>query len=116
MIVVSSPLTSPRSLIQAMLAWVTDRVREPIILDLKKCFRNVGHCFTLNTMLNIEHDQTEAKPARIRMCRRANKVYFKTRLSQWPRVNRIVRLRTFRHRLRFKEAFPPGKVRGTFPR
>lgn len=51
MIVVSSPLASPRGLIQAMLAWVTDRVRVPIILDLKKCFHNVGHCFTLNTML-----------------------------------------------------------------
>lgn len=51
MIVVSSPLAPPRALIQVVLAWVTDRVREPIILDLKKCFHNVGHCFTLNTML-----------------------------------------------------------------
>lgn len=90
MIVVSSPLAPRRGLIQAMLAWVTDRVREPIILDLKKCFHNVGSCFTLNTMLNTEHDQTEAKPARIRMCRRANKVYFTGRLPIWKQATTVV--------------------------
>lgn len=63
MIVVSSPLATPRGLIQAMLAWVTDWVRVPIIPDLKKCFHNVGYCFTLKQCsTRPERDKTGSYP------------------------------------------------------